>query len=79
MSVVCLTKMEAGAQQQVEKIVVLIEADAEEESMHILELFDGVEALKQAVLDLPSRCKCGRRRVCQNGHRLFPANISFRL
>lgn len=40
------------AQEHVEKKIVLVEAETEKPSVNMLELFEGVEALKEAVLDL---------------------------
>lgn len=50
--VVCVTEIEGRAQDHVEKVVVLVEAEAEEEAVDMFEVFDGVEALREAVFDL---------------------------
>lgn len=57
MSVRCVSKMETGAQEEVDEIIVLIEAEAEEEGMDIFDLLVGIEALNEAFLDLRRGCR----------------------
>ena len=45
-------EIEATAQEQVEEIAVLVEAETQEPGVDMLELVDGAEALKEAGLDL---------------------------
>lgn len=46
------TEMQAVTQKHVEEVVVLVEAETEKVGVDILEVFEGVEALKEASLDL---------------------------
>lgn len=45
-----VTEIEAGAEDQVEKIVVLVEAKAKEPGVGVFEVVEGGEALKEALL-----------------------------
>lgn len=53
-SVVSLPKIEGGAQDQVEKVVVLVEAEEVKPSVDMLELLEGAEALNETLLRLQS-------------------------
>lgn len=53
-SVVGLPKIEGGAQDQVEKVVVLVEAEDVKPSVGMLELLEGAEALNETLLRLQS-------------------------
>lgn len=53
-SVVGLPKIEGGAQDQVEKVVVLVEAEKVKPSVGMLELLEGAEALNETLLRLRS-------------------------
>lgn len=53
-SVVGLPKIEGGAQDQVEKVVVLVEAEEVKPSVGMLELLEGAEALNETLLRLQS-------------------------
>jgi uncharacterized protein (DUF302 family) len=46
-----ITKMQALTQEHVDEVVVLVEAEAEKAGVDMLEVFEGVEALKKAFLD----------------------------
>lgn len=45
---------EAGAQDDVEEVVVVVEAEAEEVGVEVLELIEGLASLKEAFFDLES-------------------------
>lgn len=64
----CFTKMQAAAQDHVEEIVVLVEAKTENAGVDVLEVFEGVEALKEGLLDLQDLGKCYRGWVGKDGH-----------
>lgn len=53
-SVVGLPKIEGGAQDQVEKVVVLVEAEEVKPSVGMLELLEGAEAFNETLLRLQS-------------------------
>lgn len=61
-------KIEAGAQDHVEKIVVLVETKAEKPSVGMLEVLEGVETLKKALLGLQSFGKYRGGSVGQDCH-----------
>lgn len=46
-----ITKMQALTQEHVDEVVVLVETEAEKAGVDMLEVFEGVEALKKAFLD----------------------------
>lgn len=70
-SVLGLPKIEGGAQDQGEKVVVLVEAEEVKPSVGMLELLEGAEALNETLLHLQSLEKCRGGSVGHHGHHLF--------
>lgn len=73
--VVGLPEIEGGAQEQGEEVVVLVEAEAEETSVGMLELLEGGEAFNKAVLGLQSLGDCKAGSAAQGGHHLCFQNV----
>lgn len=54
----------------------MVEAETEKRGVDMLELVEGVEALKEAILDV---CECWRGSVAENAHHLPSKNHHCRM